>query len=310
MSALGRLLVVNADDFGLTAGVNAGIIGAFQRGIVQSASLMVTTPGFEDAVALATLYPDLDLGLHLALTNVRPALAPDRIPSLVGRDGLFPSLTVWQRRVALRQLRPEELRVELMAQVARARRTGLRFTHLDGHHHVHLFGPVPGIIGEIARTHTIPIVRRVKDAPCETKNDRPPGPPAPRSAGEAIKRGWLEGADQLWERGLRGLQRTDAFRGIAFPAALGDWRTLARSLPHGVTEMMCHPGLRDETVRALDPYVDERERELRWLCDPRVAALLAAGGVTLTSFGRLLGLAGTETTAAAGDDTRGMIAAR
>ncbi len=310
MSALGRLLVVNADDFGLTDGVNAGIIGAFQRGIVRSASLMVTTPGFEDAVALAQMNPGLDLGLHLALTNVRPALAPERVPSLVGRDGKFPSLKVWQRRVALRQLRPEEVRVELLAQVARARRTGLRFTHIDGHHHVHLFGPVPAIIGEIARTHKIPIVRRVKDAPCETKNDRPPGPPVPRSAGEAIKRGWLEGADQLWERGLRGLQRTDAFRGIAFPASLGDWRVLARSLPTGVTEMMCHPGLRDETVRALDPYVAERERELRWLCDPRVAAVLAADGVTLTSFGQLLGLAGAETSAAVGHDRRGTLVVR
>lgn len=271
---------------------------------------MVTTPGFEDAVALAQKNPDLDLGLHLALTNVRPALAPERVPSLIGRDGKFPSLKVWQRRVALRQLRPEEVRVELLAQVARARRTGLRFTHIDGHHHVHLFGPVSAIIGEIARTHKIPIVRRVKDAPCETKNDRPPGPPAPRSAGEAIKRGWLEGADQLWERGLRGLQRTDAFRGIAFPASLGDWRVLARSLPTGVTEMMCHPGLRDETVRALDPYVAERERELRWLCDPRVAAVLAADGVTLTSFGQLLGLAGAETSAAVGHDPRGTLAAR
>ncbi|HEY8597766.1 MAG TPA: ChbG/HpnK family deacetylase [Thermomicrobiales bacterium] len=310
MSTPGRLLVVNADDFGLTAGVNAGIIGAFQRGIVRSASLMVTTPGFEDAVALAGEHPTLDLGLHLALTNVHPALAPERIPSLVGGDGRFPSLKVWQRRVALRQLRPEEVRVELLAQVARARRTGLRFTHIDGHHHVHLFGPVPAIIGEIARTHKIPIVRRVKDAPCETKNDQPPGPPAPRSASEAIKRGWLEGADQLWERGLRGLQRTDAFRGTAFPASLGDWRALARSLPVGVTEMMCHPGLRDATVRALDPYVDERERELRWLCDPRVAALLDADGVTLTSFGQLLGLAGTEATISSGNYPQPTISAR
>ena len=301
MSAAARSLVVNADDFGLTPGVNAGIIGAFTRGIVRSASLMVTTPGFDDAVALAHEYPDLDLGLHLALTNVAPALSPERVPSLVGRDGSFPSLGVWQRRVALRQLRAAELRAELYAQVARARKTGLRFTHLDGHHHVHLFGPVAPIVADIARLHKIPIVRRVKDAPCASKNAAPAPPPAPRSAGEALKRGWLEGADRLGEDALRGLSRVDAFRGFAFPASLGAWRALARSLPIGVTEMMCHPGLRDEAVRALDPYVAEREDELRRLCDPRVLAILAEEEITLTSFRELLGLTGGTSLSRDGD---------
>lgn len=290
MSEGARFLVVNADDFGLTPGVNAGIIGAFKRGPVRSASLLVTTPGFDDAVALAREHPELDLGIHLALTNLRPALPPDRIPSLVGRDGRFPALGSWQRQVALRQLRPAELRAELFAQVARARRTGLRFTHLDGHHHVHLFGPVAAIVADIARTHKMPIVRRVKDAPCGMEDAAPPAAPTPRSAGEAIKRGWLEGADRFAESALRGLSRTDAFRGFAFPETPGAWRILARSLPRGVTEMMCHPGLRDEAVRALDPYVAERERELRWLCNPRVAAILAEEGVTLTSFRELLGV--------------------
>lgn len=301
MSAAARYLVVNADDFGLTPGVNAGIIGAFARGIVRSASLMVTTPGFADAVALAHAHPDLDLGLHLALTNVAPALPPERVSSLVGRDGRFPSLGGWQRRVALRQLRPAELRAELYAQVARARKTGLRFTHLDGHHHIHLFGPVAPVVADIARFHKIPIVRRVKDAPCESKNAAPAPAPAPRSAAEALKRGWLEGADRLGEDALRGLSRVDAFRGFAFPASLGEWRSLARSLPIGVTEMMCHPGLHDEAVRALDPYVAEREDELRRLCDPGVAALLAEEEITLTSFRALLGLADGGGTPTSGD---------
>jgi predicted glycoside hydrolase/deacetylase ChbG (UPF0249 family) len=284
-----RLLVVNADDFGLTAGVNAGIIGAFRRGLVRSASLMVTTPGFEDAVALARVHPDLDLGVHLALTGVRPALAPARIPSLVGRDGRFPSLGRWQLRVALRRLRPTEVRAELLAQLARARRTGLRFTHLDGHHHVHLFAPVATIVGELARQSGIPIVRRVRDAPCEGQNDGPVEAPAPVAAGEAIKRGWLAGADRLWGEAFAGLPRTDAFRGVAFPQSLAGWRELVRSLPRGATELMAHPGLHDEAVRDLDPNVAARETELRWLCDPRVAALLREEGIVVTSFRDLRG---------------------
>lgn len=288
MSEQLRTLVVNADDFGLSAGVNAGIIGAFRRGIVRGASLMVTTPGFEDAVELARANADLDLGIHLTLTNTRPALDPARIPSLVRRDGRFHSLSVFQARVAMKQLEPMELRAELLAQVARARRTKLRFTHLDGHHHVHLFGLVATLTGDLARQHAIPIVRRIEDAPCEGKNGAPAGPPTPASLGEAIKRGWLESADRRWGGQFFGLPRGDAFRGLTFPDSLLRWRALADSLPYGVTELMCHPGLRDEATRALDPYVAGRERELRWLCDPRVAALLQENGVTLGSFRQLL----------------------
>lgn len=291
MSEQSRTLVVNADDFGLSAGVNAGIIGAFRRGIVRSASLMVTTPGFEDAVELARANPDLDLGLHLTLTNTRPALDPARIPTLVRKDGRFHSLPVFQARVAMKQLEPLELRAEVLAQVARARRTRLRFSHLDGHHHVHLFGLVATLTGDMARQHNMPIVRRIEDAPCVGKNGVPAGPPTPASLGEALKRGWLEAADRRWGGQFFGLPRGDAFRGFTFPDSLDRWRALADSLPYGVTELMCHPGLHDESVRALDPYVAERERELRWLCDPRVAALLQGEGVTLSSFRQLLDIA-------------------
>ena len=132
-------------------------------------------------------------------------------------------------------------------------------------------------------------MRRLTDAPCESRNAAPPAPPAPVTAGEAVKRGWLAGADRRWGGAFTGLSRVDAFRGVAFPATLARWRELARSLPAGVTELMCHPGLRDDAVRDLDPYVDGRERELRALCDPRVAATLREAGVEVTSFGRVLG---------------------
>ncbi len=303
-----RYLVVNADDFGLSVGVNAGIIGAFRRGLVRSASLLVTTPGFDDALILARAYPDLDLGIHLALTGVRPALPPERIPSLVGHDGRFPSLVAWQWRVAARRLRPAEVQAELRAQVARARRSGLTFTHLDGHHHIHLFWPASVIVADLARElggepggglggesrdqsrdqSRGLIVRRVQEAPCEAHNAAPAPAPAPFSVGEALKRGWLGGADRRWGTAFATLPRTDAFRGVAFPTSLARWRELARSLPIGVSELMCHPGLHDATVRGLDPYVAGREAELRWLCDPRVAALLRDEGVTTTSFRQLL----------------------
>src|SRR5687768_15240366 len=115
-----RAVIFNADDFGLTPGVNAGIVEAHRCGLVCSASLMVTTPGFDDAVTLACAQPGLDLGIHLALTRVEPALPPDRISSLVRPGGQFHSLPVMLRRLVSRRIRRDEVEQELRAQIERA----------------------------------------------------------------------------------------------------------------------------------------------------------------------------------------------
>src|SRR5262249_18268426 len=85
-----KQLIVNADDLGLTPGVNRGILRAFQDGIVTSASLLVTGSAFEDAVALAQQNPKLDVGLHLALVEERAALGHEVLPTLVDEMGRFP----------------------------------------------------------------------------------------------------------------------------------------------------------------------------------------------------------------------------
>ena len=271
--ATDRAIIVNADDFGLTAGVNAGIIGAHRRGLVRAASLMVTTPGFADAVTLARMHPELDLGLHLALTGVRPALPSATIRSLVTRSGNFPALRRWLARATSRRLHAEQVRAELRAQIERGLATRLRFTHLDGHHHVHLFPPVAGIVASLAREYGLPIIRRVRYAPGD---DAPP------------KHLLLASADARWGDVYNGFARANAFRGFAFPTNLEDWAALIAGLPSGVTELMCHPGLHDHTVRTLDPYVTPRAWELRWLTDERVAALLAHAGVVITTFAATL----------------------
>ncbi len=278
-----RAVIFNADDFGLTEGVNAGIIGAYRHGLVRSTSLMVTTPGFDDAVALSRAHPGLDLGVHLALTGVWPLLPPAQIPSLVGRDGRFPPLAAWLRRLACGQLRPAEVAAELRAQLLRACTTGLPFTHLEGHHHVHLFGPVAAIVGELAREFGIPVVRRVRSRRGASDGAGPaPGATSPKGL-------LLAGADLRWGgAAFAGLPRTDAFRGVVFPADLAGWARLVRSCPPGTTEIMCHPGLYDPAVGALDGYIAEREQELRWLCDARVRALFVGAGIAITSFGALL----------------------
>jgi predicted glycoside hydrolase/deacetylase ChbG (UPF0249 family) len=280
-----RVVIFNADDFGLTGGTNAGIIGAFRHGLVRSASLMVTTPGFADAVELARAHPGLDLGVHLALTGVAPVLPAAQIPSLVDRQGHFPHPSAWLGRALSKRLRPTEVHAELRAQLLRAFETGLPFSHIDSHHHVHLFAPVARIVGALAREFGLPVVRR----------EGLPGAPFLRVAREARdtqrvnnrKGRLLAVADAHWGGAFFRLSRTDAFRGFVFPTDLDGWLALADSCPAGVTEIMCHPGLVDPDVAELDSYVAERELELRWLCDRRVAAIFAAADIALGDFGQV-----------------------
>src|SRR5918999_6510924 len=84
-----RQLVVNADDFGISRGVNRGIVEAHRSGLVTSASLMANLPSAEDALTRAAICPDLGLGLHLTLTAGRPLLPPAAVPTLVDPDGQF-----------------------------------------------------------------------------------------------------------------------------------------------------------------------------------------------------------------------------
>ncbi|MFZ5823033.1 MAG: chitin disaccharide deacetylase [Bacillota bacterium] len=142
-----RLLIVNADDFGLSPGVNRGIIRAHREGIVTSATLMINMGAVAEAVALARQTPTLPVGLHLTLTAGRP-LAPD-VPSLVGPDGRF-----LKGQALASSARTRDLEREVRAQVEGFLATGLPLSHIDSHHHVHMELPrlrkiVTGVAAEL-----------------------------------------------------------------------------------------------------------------------------------------------------------------
>lgn len=132
-------LIVNADDFGLSKEVNAAVIRAFSEGVLTSCSLMVTGEAFDEAVHLARQHPGLGVGLHLVTVSGRSVLPPPEIPSLVDSKSQFPN----SPRVAglkyffSRQAR-SQLRKELAAQFEKFHATGLPFSHIDGHLHMHV----------------------------------------------------------------------------------------------------------------------------------------------------------------------------
>jgi predicted glycoside hydrolase/deacetylase ChbG (UPF0249 family) len=247
-----KRLIVNADDFGRSAGVDRGIIRAHRDGIVTSTTLMTNAPQAEDAGALARATPTLDVGVHLVLTYARPLTDPARIPSVVRADGSFgrPS------ELLAREIERDEALIEYRAQFARAGKLiGHAPSHIDTHHWVHDHPALSAAVcqlavetGAAARTHT------------------------PR---------------QRDEYRAKGVRTTDHFvREFQHPGHIevADLLSVIARLEDGVTELMCHPGEPDLELVATSAYGRERPIELATLTDPRVRAALERDHIALTTF--------------------------
>jgi predicted glycoside hydrolase/deacetylase ChbG (UPF0249 family) len=256
-----RQLVVNADDFGFTRDVNAGIVEAHRNGILTASTLMANGEAFDDAVRLARETPSLDIGCHLVLVQ-SPGL-PQTIPQLV-------------QAVALGRIRIYE---ELSKQVRRIVDAGLSPTHLDTHKHTHLLPPVLEAVARISEEFRIPWVRRPFDFPLQ------PGGV-----------GWKNKLMRLTSRRFRSAlalhhcRSTDWFAGFRLTGRYrsGDLVELIRALPEGLTEFMCHPGRCGDELRSARTRLKEsREEELRALTAPEVRAALAEAGVELVSYREL-----------------------
>ncbi|MBE7449613.1 MAG: ChbG/HpnK family deacetylase [Kofleriaceae bacterium] len=273
-----RTLIVNADDFGLSASVNAGIVHAHVAGIVTSTTLLANGAAFVEAVALARRHPTLGVGVHLDLVEGRPLSAPATVGSLVDPDGAFVGSTPALAARAVRgRLAYPELVAEASAQLARVVDAGLRPTHVDTHQHAHCLPIVCAAVLEAAARFGI---RRIR-FPRERNLDLPGR--HTRSRVRSALTGLLatHGRGSLARHAAR---TTDAFIG---PQLMGAFEpeTLARvvdALPPGATELMCHPGLESEPGALI-----QRGRELAALTAPLVRRVLALAGVTLASFAAL-----------------------
>jgi len=155
------LLIVNADDYGLTERVSAGILRAHRDGIVTSTSVLTLAPGFRATGRWLTDHPGLGVGVHLAAVGEDPPLLEARqIPTLVGRSGrLAPSWRHLLPRLAAGRVDPADLRREFAAQIEAVRAVGPTITHLDSHQHLHLWPDVAAVVVGLARAEGIGAVR-------------------------------------------------------------------------------------------------------------------------------------------------------
>lgn len=155
-----RYMIINADDFGFSTGVNQAIVQAHERGILTSTSLMVTGEAAKEAIALARNHPNLAVGLHLVLVCGCSVLPHSKIPHLVDKEGNFSSDSLkaglsYQFNRAARQ----ELRQEIRAQLETFRASGLPLSHVDGHLHLHVHPVVLRYLVELADEFQITAIR-------------------------------------------------------------------------------------------------------------------------------------------------------
>jgi chitin disaccharide deacetylase len=254
-----KRLIITADDFGLTEGVNKAIIRAHREGVVTSASLMINGGAVDSAVAFARQNPSLDIGLHLNLTNEPFAFA----------------------------LRPGAgIEKKIRQQIEMALKTGLTISHVDGHKHVHVIPAVSKLLRQVSQEYGIHALRAM--------NTRTPRPTfllrhnaASRSA---VLKQYLfaEGARFVWRlSSQKAMAGPDRFYGIAETGFLDlpAFTNIIEDLAPGTHEVMCHPGYTDaELCRTPTRLLQQRERELEMLTSRNVRDLIQDAGIQLVSY--------------------------
>jgi chitin disaccharide deacetylase len=285
-----KRLIVNADDFGFTGGVNLGIIRAFKEGILTSTTMMANGDAFDHAVVLAKEHTQLAVGCHLAAVGGKPVSREDS--PLVDEDGLLPkTLSQLILRIARRKIHLSHIEREFAAQVERLIAAGIQPTHLDTHKHTAVHPTVTVALAHTAKAYNIPCVR----FPFESLKGSP-GATAQAQRRIYSKQRMVAMLTLLNAAKFRNMMKKhqlrtpDYFCGVALTGLLDGEAIikLVRSLREGVTELMCHPSLYDDELqKAQTRLKKERARELEALLDAGVRQCLVEEKVKLSSYAEL-----------------------
>jgi len=278
-------VIISADDFGLSAGVNAGIITGHRDGILTNASLMVNGSACAEAVALARATPTLSVGLHLVLVQGRATAAPAAIPALVDRSGMFGSNAVLAglRYFFTPGIRPQIER-EVRAQLDAYAHAGLPLAHVDGHLNIHMHPTVLSILLRLAPQYGIRAVRLPREPlAISLRLDR-------RSRLRKMTEAVTFKALTSYARprlAACGIRHPDQMFGLHQSGHMTEAYLLGvlEVLPVGVTEIYCHAAaVVDAEARRWRPADYESAAELAALTSTRVRAALAARGAERISY--------------------------
>jgi predicted glycoside hydrolase/deacetylase ChbG (UPF0249 family) len=291
-----RRLIVNADDFGLTSGINRGIAEAQMRGIVTSTTLMANSRAFDEAAALARSLTSnnahFSVGCHVVLLDGEPVLPAGSVPSLLQpgaqngshfRDKLNDFVVASFRG----KLQPDEIEAEATAQFQRLQAAGVAPSHFDTHKHAHMFPAVLRPLLRAARACNVPAVRN------------PFGQVWPLPLGDMLRR------RQLWKRFAQlnvlrnfaakfcreveacGLRTTDGSVAVLVTGVLdlNLFNKIVDNIPEGTWEFVCHPGYSDTDLGNVRTRLrHSRMKELEILTSPEARDVLQRRGIELISY--------------------------
>lgn len=279
-------LIINADDFGLTSGVNRAIEEAGRAGAISSATLMANSRAFDEAVTVAKRLPQLSVGCHIVLVDGEP-LSRDLASLTDGPSRFKSSLHDFAVAATRKRFSQDEIQREAEAQIRRIQSAGIAVSHLDTHKHTHIF---PHVLE--------PVLRAAKNC----------GVYALRNPFEPIQ-AWPIAAiacrPTLWARALQvellhkfsaefrktvkaqGMITSDGIVGVVATGCMDQKLLLAtiQALPEGVWELVCHPGYVDADLRSAGTrLLQSRSVELEALLSEQTRAALAQRGVEIVSY--------------------------
>jgi chitin disaccharide deacetylase len=257
-----KRLIINADDFGLTSGVNRAIVSLNQRATLTSATLMAIAKATSEAVTIALQTPTLGVGCHIVLVDGEPVLSPRKIPTLVDPDtGRFrATLGNFVRDLLLGRIHANEIRAEAKAQIALLQAHGIRPTHVDTHKHTHIF---PGVLAPLLEVVKDQQIRAIRN-PFEPHWSRSATPRAPMLRKAQVR--LLNRFEPTFRRlvSRAGIATPDGAAGVLATGTLdaAALASLLRAMPHGTWELVTHPGYNDaDLAHARTRLLDSRETE-------------------------------------------------
>lgn len=278
-----RRLVINADDFGLTSGVNRGILQAHENGVVTSTTLMACGAKFDEAVELVQAAPKLSVGCHVVLVDGTPTGNAAELSTLVlpqSAPRFRQSLMNFACLAAAGKLDPTQIEAEVTAQIAKLKNAGVRVSHLDSHKHTHMFPVV--LKGMLRAAHN-----------CGIRAMRNPFEPLVFATLRNWKRQFQLKLLQSFRARFRamladaGVNTPDGCVGIAATGGLTQdtFQSLLRNLPEGTWEFVSHPGYNDAELGQIKTRLrHSRDKELEILTSPAVREMIANEGIQLTSY--------------------------
>jgi predicted glycoside hydrolase/deacetylase ChbG (UPF0249 family) len=285
-----KLLIVNADGYGFTAGVNRGIEEAIESGVVTSISVNSNFDTVWPLEALVARNPQVSVGVHLNPVVGRPIADAAQVRTLVDGRGEFHADS-FVEKLRTGHIDTEELALELGLQIERVQNLVPTVTHLDSHQNQHLWPRFFEVFLALAERYAIPRMRTHAQRVCMECEHRVPRALAfylarPRRLATHGFSRYL-----MWTARRRGMRMCDRLLSVGGgresprKAMLGAWLQIARGCPPGTNEIYCHPAYVDDDLRRWAKIiVEQREDERRVVTDPRLREAFEQNRVRLISF--------------------------